>query len=119
MASDTKYTDTVAKQMLRRTHEVSTEWTGHVAQTGVTCQTCHRGNAVPEGTWFVPTTISRCGTTSIVRTSACRPTRRSAARATTSRAFANWEQSPPQRLTALRGTRMVRDQMPTQVSLIP
>ena len=52
LASDEKYTKVVSRQMLRMTREINTNWKSHVAGTGVTCWTCHRGQAVPSGTWF-------------------------------------------------------------------
>jgi photosynthetic reaction center cytochrome c subunit len=51
-ASDTKYTKRVAREMLRMTRHINTDWTAHVAATGVTCYTCHRGKAVPARTWY-------------------------------------------------------------------
>jgi photosynthetic reaction center cytochrome c subunit len=38
--------------MLRMTRHINTDWTTHVAATGVTCYTCHRGQPVPAKTWF-------------------------------------------------------------------
>lgn len=52
LASDEKYTKVVARRMLQMTRHINTEWTSHVAATGVTCWTCHRGQAVPSGIWF-------------------------------------------------------------------
>jgi photosynthetic reaction center cytochrome c subunit len=51
-ASDVKYTKRVAREMLRMTRHINTDWTVHVAATGVTCYTCHRGQAVPAKTWY-------------------------------------------------------------------
>ncbi|WP_374944375.1 photosynthetic reaction center cytochrome PufC [Sphingomonas sp.] len=51
MASDEKYTKVVARRMLQMTRNINTRWSTHVKQTGVTCYTCHRGNAVPEYKW--------------------------------------------------------------------
>jgi photosynthetic reaction center cytochrome c subunit len=51
-ASDTKYTKRVAREMLRMTRHINTDWTVHVAATGVTCYTCHRGQGVPAKTWY-------------------------------------------------------------------
>jgi photosynthetic reaction center cytochrome c subunit len=34
------------------TREINVNWTSHVGQTGVSCYTCHRGNPIPQGTWF-------------------------------------------------------------------
>jgi Photosynthetic reaction centre cytochrome C subunit len=52
LASDEKYTKVVARSMLRMTRNINTNWQNHVAKTGVTCWTCHRGQAVPAGDWF-------------------------------------------------------------------
>jgi photosynthetic reaction center cytochrome c subunit len=52
LASDEKYTKVVARRMLTMTREINTQWKAHVADTGVTCWTCHRGEAVPSGDWF-------------------------------------------------------------------
>ena len=51
LASDEKYTKVVARRMLQMTQNINTRWSSHVGQTGVTCYTCHRGNAVPEYKW--------------------------------------------------------------------
>lgn len=51
MASDEKYTKVVARKMIAMTQNVNARWSDHVQQTGVTCYTCHRGNAVPEYKW--------------------------------------------------------------------
>jgi photosynthetic reaction center cytochrome c subunit len=50
--SDEKYTKIVARRMLQMTRKINTEWKAHVQGTGVTCWTCHRGQAVPSGDWF-------------------------------------------------------------------
>jgi Photosynthetic reaction centre cytochrome C subunit len=52
LASDEKYTKVVARKMLAMTRDINTNWKTHVAGTGVTCWTCHRGQAVPAGDWF-------------------------------------------------------------------
>ena len=51
MASDEKYTKVVARRMLQMTRTINSRWSSHVKNTGVTCYTCHRGNAVPEYKW--------------------------------------------------------------------
>ncbi len=51
LASDAKYTKVVARKMLQMTQRVNVEWTKHHNGTGVTCWTCHRGNAVPANSW--------------------------------------------------------------------
>ncbi|EGV17188.1 photosynthetic reaction centre cytochrome c subunit [Thiocapsa marina 5811] len=61
LASDEKYTKVVSRQMLRMTRDINSNWKSHVAGTGVTCWTCHRGQAVPSEIWFTnlgPTTPS-------------------------------------------------------------
>jgi photosynthetic reaction center cytochrome c subunit len=52
MASDDKYTKVVARRMLQMVRHINSDWKPHVASTGVTCYTCHRGNAVPKNVWF-------------------------------------------------------------------
>jgi photosynthetic reaction center cytochrome c subunit len=52
LASDAKYTKVVARRMLQMTREINANWKPHVAATGVTCYTCHRGQPVPANIWF-------------------------------------------------------------------
>jgi photosynthetic reaction center cytochrome c subunit len=52
LESDEKYTKVVARRMLQMTRTINTKWKDHVGSTGVTCWTCHRGQAVPSGDWF-------------------------------------------------------------------
>jgi photosynthetic reaction center cytochrome c subunit len=52
LSSDAKYTKVVARRMLQMVRHINTDWKTHVAETGVTCYTCHRGNAVPQNVWF-------------------------------------------------------------------
>ena len=51
-ASDDKYTKVVARRMLEMTRHINSDWKTHVAETGVTCYTCHRGQPVPAKVWF-------------------------------------------------------------------
>ncbi|UZK66635.1 photosynthetic reaction center cytochrome PufC [Sphingomonas sp. M1-B02] len=51
LASDEKYTKVVARRMIQMTQTINSKWASHVKTTGVTCFTCHRGNAVPENKW--------------------------------------------------------------------
>ncbi len=51
MASDRIYTKVVARRMLQMTRNINANWTSHVQGVGVTCWTCHRGNAVPKNVW--------------------------------------------------------------------
>ncbi len=52
MASDDKYTKVVARRMIQMVRHINSDWKPHVGATGVTCYTCHRGNAVPKNVWF-------------------------------------------------------------------
>ena len=52
MADDSLYTKNVARRMLQMTRHINNDWKDHVAATGVTCYTCHRGNPVPANIWF-------------------------------------------------------------------
>lgn len=52
LASDEKYTKLVARQMLRMTRDINTNWKSHVVDTGVTCWTCHRGQNIPSNVWY-------------------------------------------------------------------
>lgn len=52
MSSDDRYTKVVSRRMLEMVRHINTDWKDHVAETGVTCYTCHRGNAVPQNVWF-------------------------------------------------------------------
>ena len=53
-AEDSKYTKTVARKMIEMTRHINGNWQNHVASTGVTCYTCHRGKPVPQQVWFTP-----------------------------------------------------------------
>ena len=52
MSSDELYTKVVARRMLEMVQHINADWKGHVAETGVTCYTCHRGQPVPANIWF-------------------------------------------------------------------
>ncbi len=51
-ADDSKYTKVVARRMIQMTQHINADWSNHVADTGVTCYTCHRGNNIPQQVWF-------------------------------------------------------------------
>lgn len=51
MSPDTLYTKLVARRMLQMTQHINADWKTHVADTGVTCFTCHRGQPVPAYVW--------------------------------------------------------------------
>ena len=52
MASDALYTKVVARRMIQMTRHINSDWTTHVAATGVTCYTCHRGQPVPANLFY-------------------------------------------------------------------
>lgn len=54
MASDEVYTKVVARRMIQMNQTLNANWKTHVADTGVTCWTCHRGNNIPENFWTLP-----------------------------------------------------------------
>ncbi|MBP0614023.1 photosynthetic reaction center cytochrome PufC [Jiella mangrovi] len=51
-ASDDVYTKVVARKMLQMVRHINSSWPEHVAPSGVTCYTCHRGQNVPPWTWY-------------------------------------------------------------------
>jgi photosynthetic reaction center cytochrome c subunit len=168
LASDEKYTKRVARRMIQMVRHINNDWKAHVAETGVTCWTCHRGQAVPTGDWYTRVDesedqrllgnkhhadtpgIATNGNTALpydplssylVQDVAIRvqgtlplaqqtPNPNSIVKTKTSyalmiymskslgvncnychstRAFASWTQSSPQRVTAWHGIRMVRE----------
>ena len=58
-ADDGKYQKVIARKMIEMTRAVNGGWKTHVADTGVTCYTCHRGQPVPANVWFKPETPLR------------------------------------------------------------
>ncbi len=56
LADDSKYQKVVSRRMIEMTQHLNADWGKHVGATGVTCYTCHRGNAVPAQVWFAPET---------------------------------------------------------------
>ena len=53
-ADDSLYTKLVARNMVKMTQTINSDWKNHVSTTGVTCFTCHRGQPVPQFVWFKP-----------------------------------------------------------------
>ena len=51
-ADESKYQYQVARRMLQMTRDINSNWKSHVAATGVTCHTCHRGQPVPPYVWY-------------------------------------------------------------------
>jgi photosynthetic reaction center cytochrome c subunit len=47
LASDKLYTKVVARRMIEMVRHINSDWKDHVADTGVTCYACHRGQPVP------------------------------------------------------------------------
>ena len=149
---------------LTRRH-VNNDWKSHVADTGVTCWTCHRGQSVPTGDWYarpddggsgylgnknheLTPGISNIGNTALLADplssyllqdnevrvqgslALAGENRKSTLQTKntyslmiylskslgvncnychSTRAFADWRQSTPQRVTAWHGIRMVRE----------
>ena len=52
LADDSLYTKKVARRMIQMTQSINVDWKAHVANTGVVCWTCHRGNPVPQYIWY-------------------------------------------------------------------
>ena len=164
MADDSKYTKIVARRMLQMTQNINQNWTQHVAQTGVTCYTCHRGNNIPLNVWNTPappkamgfadtqtgknapskaadlsslpsdpftpflegdanirvnsttalptgdkSTIKQTDWTYALMTHISNALGVNCTYCHNTRSFSSWAQSPPQRVTAWYGIRMVRD----------
>lgn len=61
LADDSVYTKVVTRRMIEMTRHINQTWTDHVKDTGVTCYTCHRGNAVPAEVWARDTGIPQAG----------------------------------------------------------
>ncbi|NBN63121.1 photosynthetic reaction center cytochrome c subunit [Microvirga tunisiensis] len=163
MASDEVYQKVVARRMIQMNQTINVAWEPHVGQVGVTCYTCHRGQAVPANYWVddqepkPASNMSRAGqnvagqyvgNTSLpqnalmdyllkdkpirVHSNTALPTGTNPAGVKetegtwglmmymseslgvncvachNSRAFNDWDQSPPQRVTAWHGIRMTR-----------
>ncbi len=131
------YTKAVARRMIQMTRTINSEWSDHVANTGVTCYTCHLGKPLPNGLWFYTDEnqalrhyLDNTAARVVSRTVGPSPANRSSVKQTewvwsvmmnmssglgvnctfchNSRQFASWEQSPPQRVTAYAGLQMVR-----------
>jgi photosynthetic reaction center cytochrome c subunit len=52
LAADDTYTKVVSRRMLEMVRDINENKRDHVGATGVTCYTCHRGQAVPANIWF-------------------------------------------------------------------
>lgn len=51
-AYDGLYTNKVTRQQIAMTLDMNTNWGNHLAPTGVTCYTCHRGQNMPPRLWY-------------------------------------------------------------------
>ncbi|WP_299658054.1 photosynthetic reaction center cytochrome PufC [uncultured Tateyamaria sp.] len=59
--SDDLYTKVVSRRMIQMTQNINENWSGHVnavAEVGVNCYTCHRGQNVPSDIWFNVTPVN-------------------------------------------------------------
>lgn len=61
LASDAVYTKVVARRMFEMTRHINSNYKSHVAGTGVTCFTCHRGQHIPAQTWAIDPGPDRAG----------------------------------------------------------
>ena len=139
MAEDDVYTKVVSRRMIQMTKYINEEWSSHVGEEGVNCYTCHVGQPQPEYVWTldphepnlryyldredvrvqsqaaltgdaeVETSIQNARNTYwfMIHTSNALGVNCTYCHA--SARFSDWEESPPARVTALRGYRMVRD----------
>ncbi len=132
------YTKLVARRMLQMVRDINGNYQGHVANTGVTCYTCHLGKPLPNGLWFYdgPNQLERyfLDRTAVRVQSheiAAGNSNRSSVKQTewtygvmirlskslgvscnhchNSRSFWSWEAAPPQRQVAFLAASMVRD----------
>ncbi len=58
-AGDDLYTKIVSRRMIQMTMTINSAWDEHVAPSGVTCYTCHAGQAVPANIWFENPLVER------------------------------------------------------------
>jgi photosynthetic reaction center cytochrome c subunit len=136
-ASDEKYAKVVSRRMLQMNRDINSNWRSHVAQTGVTCYSCHAGNPVPQqGLWYltdrnqylryyldrndvrVQTTaalpvdnhasIKQAEYTYALMINMSRGLGVNCTYCHNSRSWSTWQNAPPTRVTALYGSRMVR-----------
>lgn len=68
--NDDLYTKVVSRRMIQMTQNINENWDGHVngvAEVGVNCYTCHRGEHVPSNIWFniTPVTEATSGWASV------------------------------------------------------
>jgi photosynthetic reaction center cytochrome c subunit len=132
------YTKIVARRMLQMTRQINGQYSQHVANTGVTCYTCHMGKPLPNGLWFYSGQtdylrhyLDRDGARVITRQVEPTNVNRSSVKQTewtyalmisqsrslgvnctychNSRAFSSWREAPPARVTAYHGILMLRD----------
>jgi photosynthetic reaction center cytochrome c subunit len=132
------YTKIVARRMIQMTRHINSQYPQHVANTGVTCYTCHMGKPLPNGLWFYASQndhlrhyLDRDGARVISHDMAPSDKNRSSVKQTewtyklmisqsnslgvnctychNSRLFSSWEEAPPQRVTAYHGILMLRD----------
>lgn len=59
MADDALYQKNVARRMIQMVWYINSQWKSHVGNVGVTCYTCHRGQAMPRGVWYTAPSLTR------------------------------------------------------------
>lgn len=75
-ASDNIYTKIVSRRMFEMVQQTNANWKSHVAETGITCYTCHRGKPVPEYVWVTdpgpdqPSGVTPTGQNTVATTAA-------------------------------------------------
>jgi len=137
-ASDDIYTKVVSRQMLRMVQDANMNWSEHVGEDRVSCFTCHMGKPVPTNFWYYTDenqslrhlldrddirvvsdeALSEASEnrTSLKQTEYTYDLMLKISDALgvnctfchNSPRFVDWEESPPQRITALRGIEMTR-----------
>jgi photosynthetic reaction center cytochrome c subunit len=124
--------------MLQMTRHINGQYEKHVANTGVTCYTCHLGKPLPNGLWFYSEAnqfqrhyLDRDGARVISHQQAPTNGNRSSVKQAewtyglminmssslgvnctychNTRQFASWTEAPPQRVKAYYGIQMLRD----------
>jgi len=56
LASDKPWQKRLSRSMFEMVWAINEDWGQHVAPSGVTCWTCHRGQPIPTGLWFADAT---------------------------------------------------------------
>jgi len=139
LGSDDIYTKRVSRWMFEMVQDINENWSEHVGDKGVTCYTCHAAQAVPNGTWFLTdeyqplrhyldrddirvmseeplsgqsdnrSSIKQTENTYALMIHMSNSMGVNCTYCHSSPRWQDWEESTPERVTALRGVRMVRE----------